>query len=118
MISDLDISLQAILDTLPDEHVGQQRRKNSLTYSDGLVMVNMIKVITAHQGCSIGLTERQCESIRKTPAKTFDDMNDMVKERKRLLNALGVMTLAVLGFIGQQLFTKIHWSKIWESITK
>jgi len=114
--SDLDTSLEIILDTLPTEHEGPHRRKNSLTRADGLVMINMIKVITSHQGCSIGLSERQCEAIRKTPAKAFDDINDMVKERKKLFNALGVMTLAILGFVGQQLFTKIDWAKIWKFI--
>lgn len=117
-MSELDDSLKAILDTLPEDHVGPQRRKNSLTRSDGTVLISMIKIITAHQGCSIGLSVKQAEAIRNTPASTYHDIGDMVRERKRLLNALGVMTLAVLGFIGQQLFTKVDWHKIWAYITK
>lgn len=117
-MSELDESLELILDLLPDEHTDSQTRKHSLTKADGVVMISMIKIITAHQGCSIGLSVKQAEAIRNTPAKAFEDINDIVKERKHLLNALGVMTLAVLGFIGQQLFTKIEWHRIWANITK
>jgi hypothetical protein len=117
-LNDLNASLKIILNLLPEEHEGQQRRQNALTRSDGHVIIAIVKEITSHQGCSIGLSARQCEAIRNTPAKNFEEMNDMVKERRRLIYALGTITLAILGFIGQQLFTKIHWGKIWESITK
>lgn len=120
--SELDDSLEVILNLLPEEHEGQQRRQNALTRSDGHVIIAIVKEITSHQGCSIGLSQKQCEAIRNTPAKSFNEMNDMVKERRRLIYALGTMTLAVFGFIGQQLFTKINWTnvghKVWEFFTK
>lgn len=112
----IDNSLQMIIDMLPETPDGHEQRQYALTRNDGNVIANMIKIAADNQGCSIGLTHRQMEAIRSIPAQTFTELNDMAKERKKLLNALGVMTLTVLGFIGQQLFTKIDWRKIWHTI--
>ncbi len=113
----LDANLKMIIDMLPNTPDGMEHRKYALTRSDGHVIANMIKVAASNQGCSIGLSQKQMEAIRNIPAHTFTELNDMAKERKRLLNALGVMTLAVLGFVGQQLFTKIDWRRVWHFIT-
>lgn len=115
--SEFDQELDLILATLPEHHEGEQQRQFSLTRRDGEVVASMIRLSSKHQGCAIGLNIRQAEAIRNTPATNLTAINDIVKERKKLLQALGVMTLGVLGFIGQMLFTKIDWAKIWKFIT-
>lgn len=115
--ANLDANLEMIIEMLPADREGAERRKHSLTRDDGVVIANMIKIAAANQGCSIGLTQKQMEAIRNIPAHTFTEMNDIVKERKRLLNALGAVTLSVLAFIGHQLFTRIDWRRLGHFIT-
>jgi hypothetical protein len=116
---DLDASLQIILDSLPPDSgvPGQRHRQHALTRSDALLISNMIKVAVQNQGCSIGLTDDQMLAIRGIPAGTFRDVKDMVKERRKILNALGLMTLAVLGWLGKWIFEKIDWVHVWQIMT-
>ena len=114
---ELDARLQIILDSLPPETDGQTKRKHALTRSDVIIISNMIKVAVTNQGCSIGLTERQMSAIRDIPPGTFRDMKDMVKERRWALNALGLMTLAILGWFGKWIFEKINWVYLWHVLT-
>jgi len=114
---ELDASLEIILDSLPQDLPGQTQRKHALTRSDAVLISNMIKVAVQNQGCSIGLTDQQMSAIRDIPPHTFRDMKDMVKERRRALNALGLMTLAVLGWFGKWIFEAIDWVGLWRIIT-
>ena len=115
---DLDASLTVILNSLPEEHDGPQRRKHSLTKEDAVLIANMIKIAVNNQGCSIGLSEQQMAAIKDIPPSMFRDIKDMVKERRRALNALGLMTLAILGWLGKWIFETIDWSKVWNFFHK
>lgn len=106
---ELDASLEILLDTLPEEHEGPQRRKYALTKHDAKLIANMIQVSISNQGCSIGLTDGQMQAIKEITPGTFRELKDMVKERRRALNALGLMTLAVLGWLGKWIFEAIDW---------
>lgn len=114
---DLDASLEIILDSLPPESKDQQHRKHALTRGDALLISNMIKVAVQNQGCSIGLTQDQMSAIRSIPAGTFRDVKEMVKERRRFLNAVGLATLTILGWVGMWIFEKIDWVHLWRVLT-
>jgi galactokinase len=115
---ELDASLEILLDTLPDEHEGPQRRKYSLTRHDAKLIANMIQVAVTNQGCSIGLTTQQMAAIKDIAPGTFRDMRDMVKERRRVLNAIGLMTLGILGWLGKWIFETVDWHKVWSVFHK
>ena len=111
--TDFDVSLKIILDSLPEEHDGPQRRKHALTKKDAELMADMIRLAVINQGCSIGLSPEQMGAIKGIPAETFGEIKEMVRERRRLLNALGALTLAILAFVGKWIFEKVEWSKVW-----
>jgi len=115
---ELDASLEILLETLPEEHEGNRRSKYSLTKHDAKLIANMIQVGVNNQGCSIGLTEQQMAAIKEIPHGMFRDMRDIVKERRRVLNAIGLMTLAVLGWLGKLIFEGIDWHKFWSVFHK
>lgn len=115
---ELDASLMILLDTLPDEHEGPQRRKYALTKHDAELISKMIKVAAQNQGCSIGLTSQQMAAIKDVAPGTFREIREIVKERRRVLNAIGLMTLAVLGWIGKLIFEAVDWSKVWSVFHK
>ncbi len=112
--TDIDDGLKAILGLLPSENEGQQKRQHSLTRRDGEVMVHMIRHIMGQSQhvCMIGLSVKQMEAYRNIPAPHVEALDDMVKERKKLLNVMGVMTFGILAFIGKVLFEKIDWHAI------
>lgn len=106
---ELDASLRIILDSLPDDHDGPFRRKHALTKSDAVTIAEMIRVAVANQGCSIGLTATQIEGLKDLDISA---VGDMVQERKKLLNALGALTLTALAGLGSILFTNIDWHRV------
>ena len=114
---DFNLSLKVILDSLPEEHEGPQRRKHALTKKDAELIADMIRLAVSNQGCSIGLTPGQMAALKGIPPHTLNEMQEMVKERKRLLNALGAMTLAAMAFIGKWIFEKVEWHKVWLFVT-
>lgn len=103
---DLDASLQIILDSLPVDAPGETHRQHALTRGDALLISNMIKVAVQGQGCSIGLTD-----------STVRDIKDIVRERRRIINTIGLATLAVMGWIGKWIFEKIDWVHVWHIMT-
>lgn len=110
--TDLDLSLKMILDALPSEEDTPNHRQIQLTRKDFEMIASMIKVATTNQGCSIGFNEHQIEALKDTSADTIRAMKDMVKERKRILSAIGLATVSVMGWIGTVLFQSINWSKV------
>jgi hypothetical protein len=117
MPHETDEAVKAILDMLPTEHEGQEKRQYALTRRDGEFMLSLIKLAIMNQGCSIGLSEQQMEALKNIPAKNISAMNDMVKERKNLLNALGALSLLLLAGMGKVLFSAFEWKKIWKFMT-
>jgi len=115
---ELDSSLEILLNSLPEEHEGPMRRRHSLTKYDAELIANMIKVAVQNQGCSIGLTSGQMEAIKEITPNTFREIKGIVKERRRVLNAIGLMTLAVLGWLGKWVFETIDWHKVWSIFHK
>lgn len=111
---ELDESLDLILDSLPEEHEGANRRKHCLTKSDAELIAKMIRVAMHNQGCSIGITQQQAVALAEIPAGNFRAMNDMVRERRKILSAIGLITVSALGWLGTTLFNAVPWRKLWE----
>ncbi len=117
LTQDLDENTRLLLETLPDGDDGApHRRQQALTRKDGEWIVRVMKIAMSNQGCSIGLDARQIAAIKGTPAHTFEAMNEIVKERRRILATIGLITVTIIGWIAKVVFEAVDWHRVGASL--
>ena len=92
--------INVILSMLPDSKEGQEKRSCSLTKRDGEILAEMIRLAVASQACSLGLTEAQAMALKELPPENIRAIASIVKERRRVLAAIGTLVMAILVAVG------------------
>lgn len=92
--------LEQILQLLPEDREGKERRKYSLTRDDVTILMSLMQMMQPQHSCILLDTE-QSNALASLDAESIRDISVMVKERRRLLRLVGLMVLAVLGYVGK-----------------
>ncbi len=112
---DIQQKIQNMLDEIPDAEHDEHRREYSLSKTSARWMANMMLMIAESGGCNRGLSEDQALVLKKMTPETLHNLNDMVKERKKILALLGAVVLAILAYVGQIVLKALDAS-FWKSL--
>lgn len=87
--------LQEIMDEIGDTPVGSEKRKNTLTPADVLIIAKIVQAVS-HKSCAMGLTKEEISTVKRV----VGTMN------KGIL----VVGYAILSAIGAGIVSLIWWS--------
>src|SRR5512133_3381854 len=99
-IDQYEEEISAIASLLPEEHEGQEHRKNALTRADLVLIARLIKMMR-YTKCSMGLDEEEVILIKKA-----------VKALNRVLSLIGLAVVTGILALATGMFNKGFWATI------